>query len=317
VTSNNHLLVLELAGDIARAGAGNLNPGLAEEGADRDDEEDVDGGVDRVKEGQLEGARWAHVVDNTGRSVHLGCLVERLPDTEELDEEVVGEALPEHLRDDEDVACKGALQHDGHVASIEKLDGVGATLATEAVALDGDLNAEALEVDDGGEDDNGGQEVHDVGQAVAPQCLLEGTGLVVPGEEKVEEGNDSTLELGAAAGVDSRGRECLPDDGLANVGCNEKRDTGAKTVTLLEELIEEDDDEGRRHELDNEEQYDTSAEVLGLAVHSAEDVNNCLAERDDESENCRIRVSYANRRGRRELASKRNCKHAETRATRG
>lgn len=38
----------------------------------------------------------------------------------------------------------------------------------------------------------------------------------------MEEGNDGTLELGATAGVDSCGGECLPYDGLADVGGNEK-----------------------------------------------------------------------------------------------
>lgn len=42
-----------------------------------------------------------------------------------------------------------------------------------------------------------------------------------------------------SAGVDSGGAEGLPHDCLADVGCNEERDTGAQTVALLEQLIQE------------------------------------------------------------------------------
>ena len=47
-----------------------------------------------------------------------------LPDAEEANEEVAGEAVGEHLRDDEDVGREGALQHDRHVARVKELDGV-------------------------------------------------------------------------------------------------------------------------------------------------------------------------------------------------
>ncbi len=64
----------------------------------------------------------------------------------------------EHLGDNEYIGGESALKHDGHVRGVEELDGVGTTLTAEAVALDGDLNAEALEVDDDGEDDNSREE---------------------------------------------------------------------------------------------------------------------------------------------------------------
>ena len=38
-----------------------------------------------------------------------------LPHTQEANEEVLGEPVEEHLRDDEDVARQGALEHDGHL----------------------------------------------------------------------------------------------------------------------------------------------------------------------------------------------------------
>ncbi|KAI3482411.1 hypothetical protein L1887_54967 [Cichorium endivia] len=283
VTGHDHLVVLELLCDLARARAGDLDPGLGEERAGGEGEGDVDGGVDGVADDLPEVVRRRHVVGDAADGVKLSAVLQRLPNAEQLDEEVGGEAGGEHLADDEHVGGEGGLEHDGHVRGVEELDRVGAALAAEAVGLDGDLDAEALEVDDHEEDEEGGEEVHDVGQTVTVECLLERAGLVVPGEEEVEEGDEGALELGATAGVDGGGREGLPDDGLADVGGDEERDTGAETVALLEELVEKDDDETGDNELENEQEADTSAEVLGLSVETGEHVDGGLSEGDDES----------------------------------
>jgi hypothetical protein len=207
-----------------------------------------------------------------------------LPNTEQPDENVIGETAEEHLREDEDVGSQGGLQHDRHVGGVEELDGVGSTLSTEPVRLDRDLDTEALKVDDGGENDDGGDEVHDVGEATTPESLTKSATLVVPGEEEVEEGNESTLEFWSTTGVDGGGRECLPDDGLANVGSNEERDTGTETVTLLEKFIEENDDESGDDELDDQQKADTSAEVTWLAIKAGKDVDGGLTKRDNQGE---------------------------------
>ena len=166
-----------------------------------------------------------------------------LPNTKKTNKKVAGETVEQHLRDDEYVGGQSRLEHDRHVRGVEELDGVSTTLATEPVGLDGDLDTETLEVDDNGENNNGGDEVHDVGETITPECFTESTTLVVPGEEEVEEGDDGTLKLGAAAGVEGGGGEGLPDDGLADVGCDEEGDARAETVALLEQLVEKDDDE--------------------------------------------------------------------------
>ena len=176
------------------------------------------------------------------------------------------------------------MQHDRHVGGVEELDGIGSTLSTEPVRLDRDLDTEALEVDNSGENDDGCDEVHDVGKATTPESLTKSAALVVPGEEKVEKGNECTLEFRSTAGVDGGGRECLPDDGLANVGSNEERDTGTETVTLLEKFVEEDDNESGDDELDNQQKADTSTEVTWLAIKTGKYVDGSLTKRDNQRE---------------------------------
>ena len=221
-----------------------------------------------------------------------------LPDTEELDEEVLGESTEQDLGDHEHVGAQSGFQHDGHVGGVEQLDGVDTTLATVAVRLDGDLNTEALEVNDDREDDDGGDEGHDIREAITVEGFLEGPGLVVPSEEEMEQGDQGTLELGSTAGVDGRGGEGLPDDGFADVGGDEEGDAGTEAVPLLEEFVEEDDDEGGDDELEDQEETDTGTEVGGLAVETCEDVDGSLAERDEERKDCKRGVSMGSR-GRR------------------
>ena len=176
------------------------------------------------------------------------------------------------------------MQHDGHVGGVEEFDGVRSTLSAEPVRLDGDLDAEALEVDDSGKDDGGGDEIHDVGKATTPESLTKSATLVVPSEEEVEEGDKSTFEFWTATSVDGSGRECLPDDGLANISSNEERDTRAETVTLLEKFVEENDNESGDDELDDQQKADAGSEVTWLTIKAREDVDGGLAERDNQRE---------------------------------
>ena len=98
----------------------------------------------------------------------------------------------------------------------------------------------------------------------------------------MDKGNDGTLELGSTTSVNGGGREGLPHDGLADVGGNEERDTAAETVAFLEELVKQDDNQTGDHKLDDEENADTGAEVRGLAVETGDDIDDRLAERDED-----------------------------------
>jgi len=78
-------------------------------------------------------------------------------------------------------------------------------LTTETIALDWNLNAEALKVNDNGKHSKSGDEVHHVGKTLTPESLPKGPALVIPGEEEVEKGDDGTLELRSTASIDSSG----------------------------------------------------------------------------------------------------------------
>lgn len=98
----------------------------------------------------------------------------------------------------------------------------------------------------------------------------------------MDEGNHSSLELGATASVDSGRREGLPDDRFADVGRNEKGDTASKTVALLKQLIEQDDNKTSNNQLHDQEHTDTSTEVAGLTIETRKDVDTSLAKGEDD-----------------------------------
>lgn len=98
----------------------------------------------------------------------------------------------------------------------------------------------------------------------------------------MEEGDYGTLEFGATAGVDGGGRKCLPHNGLADIGGNEEGDTTSKTVTFLEQFVEENNDEASHHELHDQQNADTGPKITGLAVETSEDIDAGLAEGNND-----------------------------------
>ena len=111
----------------------------------------------------------------------------------------------------------------------------------------------------------------------------------------MEERNESALKLGPVAGIDGGGREGLPYDRLADVGSDEEGDARPESVSFLEELIEEDDNKGRRDELEDEEKADAPAHRRGCAVETGKHVDRCLTESDDKCEhweNATLKFSF-------------------------
>jgi len=106
-------------------------------------------------------------------------------------------------------------------------------LTTELVALNGDLDAESLEVDDDGKNNDSREQAHDVGKPLPPEGLMQRTTFIMPREQKVEQCNDGTFKLGSTANVDGGRGKGLSDDGLADIGGDEEVDAGSETVNLL------------------------------------------------------------------------------------
>lgn len=75
----------------------------------------------------------------------------------------------------------------------------------------------------------------------AVEGFAKGAGLVGPGDEKVEESDDSAFEFFATTCIDCGWGESAPDDRFTDAGCDEERDTAAEAIAFLQELVQEDD----------------------------------------------------------------------------
>lgn len=153
-----------------------------------------------------------------------------------------------------------------------------------AGGLDRDFHAEPLEIDDGGEDGQSCEEVHDVGKMLSVEGLAESAGFVWPGDEEMEKRDDCALEFFATAGVDGGGREGLPDNRFADVGGDEEGDSRSKTVALLQQLIEKNDHQASNDQLDNQQEADAGTEIAWLTVQTSEDEDTSLTEGEDDGE---------------------------------
>lgn len=111
---------------------------------------------------------------------------------------------------------------------------------------------------------------------------MEGVELVLLGEQKVEQGNDGTLELSTLLSTDRNGREALPEDDLADVGGDEKGDARAKTVALLEKFVEKDDDDAGEGQLEHDQAAGQGTDLVHGAVHAREKVCKGLTDCDDD-----------------------------------
>jgi hypothetical protein len=167
MTSHNELLILELLCNITGARARHFDPGFGEDGAYRCHEQNIQNSVNWIDKCRMEGPWGRDVISEARGGSKLSRFFHRLPrrkktltpkmgawshltylpNSKDFNEEIIGETREEHLADDVDMRGKCWLEDDGHVQSVEELYGVWAMLSTEAVALDWNLDAEALEVD--------------------------------------------------------------------------------------------------------------------------------------------------------------------------
>jgi len=275
VSLDGHLLVSKLLGNISSGRSSNLRPRLREESARSQDESDVDESSKGISEDLIARSGRRNVVSQTTNGNRLSLLGFR-PSAQKVDKNVIGESSVQELRHEVQVGDQRSLKNDGDVAGVKELDGVRSRGSSLSGALDGQIDSESLEVNDDAEDENSGEQVGQVRQVLSSKSLLECTNLVLSGDQKMEESDDSSLEFGSSAGVNRGRRESLPYDGFADVGGNEERNTGSKSITLLQELIQQQDNDSSEQELKNDKRSVSKSKIRDISVHSRDDVSGSL-----------------------------------------
>eukprot|EP00968_Pinguiococcus_pyrenoidosus_P003040 scaffold180_cov311-Pinguiococcus_pyrenoidosus.AAC.22 len=281
---DGHPRVDEVLGHVAHAGAGHVDPHLGQQRTGHAHEHDVEHRPQRVVQRLLHAARRADIVRQPSHRDAVSAARRRLPATQQAHEEEARVAAVQQLADEVHVGHQRRLQDDGHVAGVEELDGEGARVAALARVGQRQVHLPALEEDDHEEHQDGGQEVHEVGQVAAEERLSQGPQLIGSREHHVEERDDGALELRAAPRVDRRGRQRLPHDALAGVGGDEEGDAATEAIPLLHQFIQQQHQDAGQEELQHNEDGVAGAQLRQRSVHAAHDIREGFAQRDDDAE---------------------------------
>ena len=113
-------------------------------------------------------------------------------------------------------------------------------------------------------------QVRDVRQVLAEEGLADRRHLALAREDEVEQREHGALELRPAPRVDDRRGEGLPEDRLADVGRDEEGDGRADAVALVEHLVEQEDHEARRAELEDDKHGGGQTDLVDGAVPGGE-----------------------------------------------
>ena len=97
----------------------------------------------------------------------------------------------------------------------------------------------------------------------------------------MKESDHGAFELSALLGSDGNGWKTSPEDVLANVSCDEERDTTSETIALLQELIKKDNNDTSSEELEENEKSVDCTEIWEFTIHAGKDVGKSLTESDD------------------------------------
>jgi len=172
MTREDNLGLEQLLGNIGSGGSRDVDPGLGKESAGSQSEGDVGENVDRIVSELREVGRGPDVVSHTADRAHLsrGGHLRGFPTSQKVDENVLGVVAEQNLRDEEQVGHQSSHQDDGNVRGVEELDGEGVGLSV--VSSEGHIHTETLEENDQDENEDGGEQVGDVGEVLSVESLL-------------------------------------------------------------------------------------------------------------------------------------------------
>jgi len=137
-------------------------------------------------------------------------------------DEIASEFSSQDLGEEIDVANESSLKDNWNVRGVEKLDWVWLLEASHFLAAQRKLNSEALEVNDNECDNDCGEQVAKVWSILSVNGLLNTIELIWLGQQEMEQGDDSSLELCSLVGSNCHWGEGFPQDGLADVGGDEE-----------------------------------------------------------------------------------------------
>lgn len=71
---------------------------------------------------------------------------------------------------------------------------------------------------------------------------------------------------------------------IPNIGGDEQGDTGAKSVALLQQLVQTDNNDSGKEQLDDDEDGIASSQITDITIHAREHIRNGLTNSDQHSQ---------------------------------
>ena len=84
-----------------------------------------------IEKSRRQGKRGGEIICQSTDCMKLTGSISAFPDTDQSNEKIIGVAVEDHLRDEEDVGSQCRLKHERHIGRIEEFDRIGAALTTE------------------------------------------------------------------------------------------------------------------------------------------------------------------------------------------
>ena len=114
MTKDDNILLLKQLGNVTGRRARDLSPGLGKSRAGKDDDSEVDNGLDGVPKGLNKVEGGLNVVSKARHSKGLRKTRARLPGAKETDKQVGRELLEKSLGQERNVGSEGSKKVDGH-----------------------------------------------------------------------------------------------------------------------------------------------------------------------------------------------------------
>jgi len=205
-----------------------------------------------------------------------------LPNTQNLIEESVSEFSVQQSRNEEQIGKQSGLENNGHVGSVEQLNGVRLNVSGDILVVDGNINLKSLEEIDHHENSNSGGDIVQIGEIFPQKSMFEGRkySFISP-ENSVEKSNKSPFIFLSIF----HKRKTFPQQFLANIGGNEERNGGNQSISsLLQNFVQQIDDDRGSNQLEHNQEGLDGSDVFDFSVNSGKNVSNCLESGNNDGE---------------------------------
>lgn len=135
-----------------------------------------------------------------------------------------------------------------------------------------DIDLESLEVNYHKEHKEGRQQIMHVSNVGSVKSLMNSQQFVLFGNQKVKHVDHSPFKFDSIFSLNSDWAQGSPENILANIGGDEKRNTTSHTVSLLHKLIKQNDHHTGEEQLQDDSESWKNSNSGNISIHTTPNV---------------------------------------------